>query len=257
MKNHNILVTGGFGLLGQSLIELLNKKNYKVIILDKNKKLSKKIKINKKKNKVIIGNFLNKNLIKKIILKNKIKTIFHLGATTQVNEGLQYPEKTYFNNIFGTINILETVRKENKKILFLYASSDKAYGECKNKYSENTNMRAIFPYDLSKMSSDQICQSYSKIYNLKVGILRCGNLFGPGDFNKNRIIPDIMRSVIFKNKITLRSNGKMIRDYLRVNDAANAYLLLMKHMLKNKNFLKIYNVGSKTNLSVIDLVKKY
>ena len=107
------------------------------------------------------------------------------------------------------------------------------------------------------MSSDLICQSYSKIYNLKVGILRCGNLYGRADFNMNRIIPDIMRSVIKHKAIILRSNGKMKRDYLHVDDAANAYFLLMRFMMRNKKkYLKIYNVGSKTNLTVINLVKK-
>ena len=174
-----------------------------------------------------------------------------------MNESLNFPASSYENNINGTINILETIRILNKKTLFLFASSDKAYGECKTKYKENNNMKAIFPYDLSKMSSDLICQSYSKIYNLKVGILRCGNLYGRADFNMNRIIPDIMRSVIKHKAIILRSNGKMKRDYLHVDDAANAYFLLMRFMMRNKKkYLKIYNVGSKTNLTVINLVKK-
>jgi CDP-glucose 4,6-dehydratase len=256
MKNFNILITGGFGLLGQAVINLLNKKNFNLIILDKNKSILKKINISKKKNRIIIGNFLDKKKLKNIFKKYKIKVVFHLGATTQVNEALSFPASSFENNINGTINILEIIRKFNKKILFIFASSDKAYGECKTQYKENSNMKAIFPYDLSKMSSDLICQSYAKIYNLKVGILRCGNLFGRADFNMNRIIPDIMRSIIKNKPIILRSNGKMRRDYLHVDDAANAYFLLMKFMMKNKKNLKIYNVGSKTNLTVIELVKK-
>lgn len=256
MKNHNILITGGFGLLGQSLVNLLNKKNFNLIILDDNRSILKKISFNKKKNKIIIGSFLNKKILTEIFQKYKIKVVFHLGATTQVNEALNSPGYAYENNIIGTINILEIIRKINKKILFLYASSDKAYGECKSKYLENTQMKAIFPYDLSKMSSDLISQSYSKIYNLRVGILRCGNLFGRADFNMKRIIPDVMKSIIKNKPIVLRSDGKMRRDYLHVDDAANAYYLLMRFMIKNKIFLKIYNVGSKTNFTVIELVKK-
>ena len=257
MKNFNILITGGFGLLGQALTNLLNERNFNVIILDKNKSALKRVNLNKKRNRVIIGNFLDKKILLRIFKKYKIKAVFHLGATTQVNEALNFPASSYENNINGTINILETIRVLNKKTIFLFSSSDKAYGECKTKYKENNNMKAIFPYDLSKMSSDLICQSYSKIYKLKVGILRCGNLYGRADFNMNRIIPDIMRSVIKHKAIILRSNGKMKRDYLHVDDAANAYFLLMRFMMRNKKkYLKIYNVGSKTNLTVINLVKK-
>ena len=161
---------------------------------------------------------MNKELITKIIKKNKINIIFHAGATTQVLEALDNPEKTYTNNIFGTINLLEAIRKIDKKIIFIFSSSDKAYGEVKSKsYMETTNLNGIFPYDLSKSCADLICQSYSKIYNVKVGILRCGNLYGPGDLNMKRIVPETIISALINKNIIIRSNGKLVRDYLPVN----------------------------------------
>ena len=199
---------------------------------------------------------MNKELITKIIKKNKINIIFHAGATTQVLEALDNPEKTYTNNIFGTINLLEAIRKIDKKIIFIFSSSDKAYGEVKSKsYMETTNLNGIFPYDLSKSCADLICQSYSKIYNVKVGILRCGNLYGPGDLNMKRIVPETIISALINKNIIIRSNGKLVRDYLHVNDAVDAYFLLMKKLSNDKQNLRIYNVGSKYNLSVLDLVK--
>jgi CDP-glucose 4,6-dehydratase len=256
MQKKNILITGGFGLLGRNLFKLLNSKKHNVFILDKKKNFFKKFELNIKKNNIIIGNYLNQKLIIKIIKKKKISTIFHTGATTQVLEALDDPKKTYINNIFGTINLLEVIKKFNKKIIFIFSSSDKAYGEVKLKsYKETTSLNGIFPYDLSKSCADLICQSYSKVYNLKVGILRCGNLYGPGDLNMRRIVPETIISSLMNKNIVVRSNGKLVRDYLHVNDATNAYFLLMNKLSNTQQNLRIYNVGSKYNLSVLDLVK--
>jgi len=181
--------------------------------------------------------------------------IFHTGATTQVLEGLKNPYKTYKNNIMGTINILECIREINPAILFIYSSSDKAYGEIKKRnYLESDNLNSIYPYDLSKTCSDLICQSYSKVYNLRIAIVRCGNLYGPGDFNMNRIIPETIISTIKNKRLKIRSSGKLVRDYLYVDDAVKAYYMIMNKMNSKKNKMLIYNVGSKDNLSVIKLV---
>lgn len=254
MKN-NILVTGGLGLLGKSLVTFLQKKNYKVFVLDrsKNKKRNKLIK--KKNIDFVYGNYQNKPFLKKIIKNNKINIIFHTGAITQVLEGLKHPLETYKNNIMGTINVLECIREIDPSILLIYSSSDKAYGEIKKRnYLETDNLNSIYPYDLSKTCSDLICQSYSSVYNLKVGIVRCGNLFGPGDFNKNRIIPETILSTLKSQRLKIRSSGKLIRDYLYVDDAVKAYYLIMNKLKFNRKKILIYNVGSKYNMSVLKLV---
>jgi UDP-glucose 4-epimerase len=128
----NILITGGFGLLGSNLFSFLNKK-YNVFVLDKKKNFYKKKYIDIKKEKVFLGDYLDKNLIERILKKNKINVVFHAGAVTQVLGAIKEPEYTYINNINGTINFLEIIRKINKKIIFIYSSSDKAYGEVKKK----------------------------------------------------------------------------------------------------------------------------
>ncbi len=252
----NILITGGLGLLGKSLVQFLGEKKYKIFVLDKSKNKKRNKLVNKKNVNIVYGDFRNKKLLKKIIRNKKINIIFHTGAITQVLEGLKNPYETYNNNIMGTVNILECIREVNKSILFIYSSSDKAYGEVKNKnYLENDNLKSIYPYDLSKTCSDLICQSYFKVYKLNIAIVRCGNLFGPGDFNMNRLIPETILSFLNNKKIKIRSSGKLIRDYLFVDDAVNAYYLIMKALEKYKNKkLLIYNVGSKYNLSVINMV---
>jgi len=253
----NLLITGGLGLLGKSLITFLNKKKNNIFVLDKSKNKKRNLLLKGKGINFVYGNFQNKPLIKKIIKKNKINIIFHTGAITQVLEGLKNPYGTYKNNVMGTINILECIKEINPKIIFIFSSSDKAYGEVKNKYYlETDNLSSIYPYDLSKTCADLICQSYSKVFNLKVGIVRCGNLYGPGDFNKNRIIPETIISTIQKKRLKIRSSGKLVRDYLYVDDAVNAYYMIMNKLKsKNSKNLLIYNVGSKDNMSVIKLVE--
>ena len=252
----NVLVTGGLGLLGKPLISFLEKKNFNVFVLDKSKNQKRNKLIKKNKISFIYGNFQNKPLLKKIIKIKKIKIIFHTGAITQVLEGLRDPYKTYKNNIMGTINLLELIREIDSNILFIYSSSDKAYGEIKKRdYLETDKLDSVYPYDLSKTCSDLICQSYSKVYDLNVAIVRCGNLYGPGDFNKNRIIPETIISTIQNKKLKIRSSGKLVRDYLYVDDAVSAYYLIMNEMLKKGKKLLIYNVGSKDNFSVLSLVK--
>ena len=252
----NILITGGMGLLGKPLIKFLSKKKYNVFVLDKSKNKKRNKLISRKVASFVYGNFQNKPLLKKIIKNKKINIIFHTGAITQVLQGLRDPYGTYKNNIMGTVNILECIREVDPSILFVYSSSDKAYGEVKDRsYLENDNLSSIYPYDLSKTCSDLICQSYFTVYKLNVAIVRCGNLFGPGDFNLNRIIPETIISLINNKRIKIRSSGKLVRDYLYVDDAVNAYYMIMKTLEKYKNKkLLIYNVGSKYNLSVLQLV---
>ena len=254
MKKKRILITGGLGLLGKSLISKLISEKHKVFVLDK-KKNFKRIKSSKiYKAKFIYGNFENKNLVKNIIKNNKIEAIFHLGAITQVLYALKNPYLTYQTNIMGTLNIIDSIKELGGNILFIYSSSA-SYGEIKKRdYTEKDNLDPIFPYDLSKSSSDLICQSYSKNFGLKVGIIRCCNLYGPGDFNTKRIIPETIISTLKEKRLIIRSNGKLRRNYVFIDDASNAYYLTFKKLINTKKKLLIYNVGSRDNLSVIEIV---
>jgi CDP-glucose 4,6-dehydratase len=251
----NILITGGFGLLGKPLVHKLIELEHNVIILEKKSTNRKKF-LDLKPKKIIVGDFLDKELVSKILKKNKINIVFHLGAITQVLDSIKDPYKTHQINILGTINFLESIRKINPKIVFIYSSSDKAYGELNKRrfYKETDRLQSDYPYDVSKSASDLVCQSYSKTYNLKIGIIRCGNIYGPGDFNLKRLIPEVIISTIKNKRFIIRSDGKSTRDYVYVNDVVNAYVLLMKKLLISKSMLRIYNVSSKFNYSVKQII---
>jgi|TARA_Y100000389_G_scaffold201376_1_gene243965 CDP-glucose 4,6-dehydratase len=253
-----ILITGGFGLLGINLVNFLLKKKYKIIILDYKKTNSKKKFFIKSKNLVFENaNFVNMDNLNKIFNKHSFSAVFHLGAQTQVKTAYNNPYETLQTNVMGTTNILEILRKKNIDIPIVYSSSDKAYGELKRKYYyENDNLNAVFPYDVSKSASDLICQSYSKTYNMKIGIIRSANIFGECDFNLKRIVPETTISILKNRKLEIRSSGRQRRDYIYVLDVCRAYYQVYKHLLKSKKNLLIYNTGSKYNLSALELIEK-
>ena len=126
----------------------------------------------------------------------------------------------------------------------------------KSKYFENDPLKGDYPYDVSKSSSDLIVQSYSKTYNINVGVVRSGNIYGPRDFNLDRIVPHVITRLIENKPPIIRSNGKLRRDYIYVEDIADAYKKLMNKMIKSNKKLFIYNIGSNTNLSVLSLTSK-
>jgi len=253
-----ILITGGFGILGASLSNILYNKGYKIIIFDRSKKRKKLL--NTYINSKIIrqhGDFTNIKQVKTIIRKNKINTIIHLGAITQVIEAYKEPYSAFKNNVTGTINILEAVREVNKKINIIFSSSDKAYGKMtKKSYTESNPLHGDYPYDVSKSAADLISQSYSKTYNLKIGIIRSGNIYGPGDNDLHRLIPGVIVRAIKGETIKLRASSKFSREYIYVDDLSSAYYKLLLYMNKNNNKkLFIYNISSKSNLNNLQIIK--
>ena len=254
---NKVLITGGYGLLGISMVNFFLKKKVKVVIFDYKKSRQRK-KFFIKSNNLIIekGNFINFNDLLRIFKNHKFDGIFHLGAQSQVLKAYKSPYETFQTNVVGTLNFLEILRKKNINIPFLYSSSDRAYGELhKSFYYEDDKLNAFFPYDASKSTSDLICQSYSKTYKLKIGIIRSVNIFGECDFNLKRIVPETIISILKNKKLQIRSSGKQKRDYIYVDDACRAYYKVFLKLKNSKKNLLIYNTGSKYNLNTLQLVK--
>ena len=257
-----ILVTGSFGFLAQNLIKKLLELNYNILGIDKKNNVSfcydfSSYKIKKK----LINISLDLNNEKKLyslLSKYNIICCFHLAAITQVNESDKYPLNNFKTNIMTTIYLLEYFRQNSKKTIFIYSSSDKAYGKFnKLPYREDFPLNGIHPYDVSKSTSDKIVQTYNYHYNMKTAITRSVNIYGPCDLNFNRLIPETILSIVKNKKIILRSNGKYLRDYIYVDDVVEGYISLYKFMIKNKiNLLNnTFNFGTNKPIKVIELVK--
>lgn len=258
-KNKNILITGFEGFLGSNLTRRLISFGANIIGIDKKVKRKETI-LNKNDYRKIIfiqGDITDYKLIKNIIARNKIEIIFHLAAQAIVSESIKEPLSTFSSNILGTWNILEAARNYKDIEAIVCASSDKAYGaQQKLPYKEDTPLMGAHPYDVSKSCADRLAYTYFHTYNLPVAITRCGNIYGPGDFNSSRIIPDIMRSIIFDKTLLIRSDGKFTRDYVYVNDIVDGYILLAKRLQSQKLAGETFNFSNEMPIAVLDLVRK-
>ncbi|NCN64970.1 MAG: NAD-dependent epimerase/dehydratase family protein [Candidatus Altiarchaeum hamiconexum] len=256
-KRKNVLVTGGNGLVGSHIVEELLKSNANVIVLirSKNPKSYFVIEGLNKKTVLVYGDLKNFKRVYDVISKYEIEYIFHIGAQPIVQTAVINPVETFETNINGTVNVLESARLCNSVKGIVVASSDKAYGKYdKLPYTEETPLKGEFPYDISKSCTDLIAQSYFKTYDIPIAIARFGNIYGPGDLNFNRIIPGAIKASLLDETLDIRSDGKMIREYLYVKDVADGYLMLCENINKSKG--EAFNLSSGLKLSVLEVVEK-
>ncbi len=187
---------------------------------------------------VFMGDVTDYLEVERLIAEWRPDFIFHLAAISQVVDAAYAPMHTYQTNIMGTANILEAVRKSKQEhIHIVIASSDKAYGRLKSFVvaDEETHLNPFHPYDVSKAAADFVARSYADIYDLKVGITRCGNIYGPGDTNWQRLIPGAIRSVLTGETLVIRSDGGPRRVYNYVDDIIDAYLLIAEDLANGDN----------------------
>jgi CDP-glucose 4,6-dehydratase len=206
---------------------------------------------------LIKGDIVDFALIKKIFRKYRPIVCFHVAAQAIVSEANKSPIPTLKTNIMGTWNILESIRLLSPNTKVVVASSDKAYGDHKKlPYTEEAGLNALHPYDASKACTDILARTYAKTYNLGVSVTRCGNIYGPGDLNFSRIIPDTIKSIILDKGPVIRSDGTPLRDYIYIEDAVNAYLCLGKALFLNRKQARgeAFNFGTGKPISVLKLV---
>lgn len=257
-KNKRVLITGYEGFLGSHLTRALLGLGAKVWGLDILTCRKQTILSGEELGKVNItkGSVENISLLSKIINENKIEFIFHLAAKSLVGYCLEKPIRAFSSNIKGTWNILEASRNNSRIKAIIIASSDKAYGSHnKLPYKEDISLKGAHPYDASKSCADLIAYTYCHTYKVPVGVTRCGNIFGPGDFNFSRIVPDTLRSIIKDRTLLIRSDGKFTRDYIYVDDIVNGYILLAEKMQKLKLSGEAFNFSDENPVSVLSLVK--
>lgn len=196
-------------------------------------------------------------VIERALGEYEIDTVFHLAAQAIVGVANRNPISTFEANILGTWNILEACRKHPLIKRVIVASSDKAYGDQENlPYDENMPLQGNHPYDVSKSCADLISHTYFHTYGLPVCITRCGNLYGGGDLNFNRIIPQTIQLVLNDEAPEIRSDGTFVRDYFYIEDAVQAYLLLAEKMEENNLAGEAFNFSNEIQLTVLELVEK-
>lgn len=195
------------------------------------------------------------DLLLRALNEHEIDTVFHLGAQTIVGTANRSPLSTFTANVAGTWNLLEAARQTGLVRRVAVASSDKAYGaKAVLPYTEDEALEAKHPYDVSKACTDLIAQSYAHSFGLPVGVTRCGNFYGGGDLNFNRIVPGTIRSLFYDEPPIIRSDGQFIRDYVYIEDAVDAYLTLARALDRDDIRGRAFNFGTGNRVSVVDLV---
>jgi CDP-glucose 4,6-dehydratase len=257
-KGRNVLVTGASGLLGSHMTEELVRRGASVTALLRDWVPASLLAQSGSFAKVnaVRGELEDLELLVRAMNEHEIDTVLHLGAQTIVGTASRSPLSTFESNIRGTWNVLEAAR-ENARLVrcVVVASSDKAYGEHEQlPYTEDSPLQGRYPYDVSKSCTDLIALSYFHTYALPVAITRCGNLYGAGDLNYNRLIPGTLRSLLAGERPIVRSDGTLVRDYFYVRDAVAAYLDLAAAMQEPRFHGQAFNFGTETPLSVLELV---
>jgi len=258
-KNKKVLVTGHEGFLGMHLTKKLLSFGARVTGLDINTKRKKTLFTRQEyqRIKTIKGDVANYRLVDKIISQNQIDVIFHLAAEALVGSCLKKPLVAFESNIKGTWNILEASRRHKYVKAIVIASSDKAYGRHKKlPYKEEAPLIADHPYDVSKSCADLLAHTYHHTYQVPVSVTRCGNIYGPGDLNFSRIVPDAIRCAIQGKTLNIRSDGKFVRDYVYVSDIVDGYIVLAEKLRRLRLAGEAFNFSDEKPLSVMQIVKK-
>lgn len=251
-------VTGGTGLVGSWLVRRLVDAGADVVCLVRDwvpqSELVRTRLIDRVK--VVRGDICDRELLERVMGEYEIDTVIHLAAQTIVTIANRNPVTTFESNIGGTWKLLEACRRSPKVKQIVMASSDKAYGDQKVlPYREDTPLQGQHPYDVSKSCADMIARTYAMTYGLPAAITRCGNFYGGGDLNWNRIIPGTIRSILRGQNPVIRSNGQYVRDYFYVEDGAAAYMLLAEQLAAKPELRgEAFNFSNEIQMTVSEIV---
>ena len=259
-QDKRVFVTGATGLLGSALVEELLKRGAEVTALVRDavprSRLVRERLIDRVN--VVRGALEDADTLLRAVNEYEIDSVFHLGAQTIVGTAKRSAVSTFQSNIAGTWNLLEACRECAPMVKrIVVASSDKAYGSHDQlPYTEDAPLQGRFPYDVSKSCTDLISLSYFHTHRLPVAITRCGNLYGGGDLNFNRLIPGTIRSALNGEAPVIRSDGTFVRDYFYVADAVEAYLALAERLPHESFVGQAFNFSTETPVSVVELVQQ-
>jgi CDP-glucose 4,6-dehydratase len=232
-RERTALVTGATGLLGSWLVPILLARGARVVALVRdvvpdslfygNGAAAMCVQVH--------GDVRDGRLVERVLVEHEVDAVFHLAAQTIVEHALRDPTNTFRSNVEGTWELLDACRRSRRPTRVVVASSDKAYGaQLDLPYREDHPLAGTHPYDVSKSCADLIALAYATTYDVPVAVTRCGNLFGGGDLNFNRLVPGVIRDALADRAPVIRSDGTLVRDFLYVEDAAEANVLLAERM---------------------------
>lgn len=255
-----VLVTGATGLLGASIVRLLHEAGADLVCLVRDWVPQSELVRSGlyERVRVVRGDIGDQPLLERVFGEYEVDTVLHLAAQTIVSIANRNPVATLEANVRGTWCVLEAARRSPKVKQIVLASSDKAYGAQPTlPYSESTPLQGQHPYDVSKSCADLIAQMYARSFGSPVCVTRCGNFYGPGDLNWNRIVPGTFRSALRGERPIVRSDGQFVRDYIFVDDGAAAYLRTAEQLAERRELAgEAFNFSNEEPLTVLALVAR-
>jgi CDP-glucose 4,6-dehydratase len=254
------LVTGATGLVGSWTVRRLLDRGADVVCLVRDRVPQSEFHRAGLAARVssVYGDVRDQALLERVLGEYEVDTVLHLAAQTIVGVANRNPVSTFESNIAGTWALLEACRRSPTVDQVVLASSDKAYGDQEvQPYDETMPLQGRHPYDVSKSCGDLIAQAYAKTYDLPVAITRCGNFYGGGDLNWNRIVPGTIRSVLRGKRPVIRSDGSLVRDYFYVEDGAAAYTTLAEALAERPELAgQAFNFSNETEQTVLDVARR-
>lgn len=257
MSQRSCFVTGAYGLLGSWLVRGLLARGDKVTVLRRDRLPRSTLDLMGLEREVAVveGDVRDAAVLSRAISDYEIDTVYHLAAQALVQVANRTPVPTFEANMQGTWTLMEAVRLHEVPRTVV-ASSDKAYGPHDTlPYREDFALQARFPYDVSKAATDLIARSYFHTFGVPVAVTRCANLYGGGDLNFSRLVPEVVRAVLTGGRPVIRSDGSPERDYLYVEDAVAAYLAITDGIDAGVASGEAFNAGTGRPVAVIDLVR--
>jgi CDP-glucose 4,6-dehydratase len=253
----SVFVTGAYGLLGSWLCRALLDGGARVAVLRRDDVPASALAVDGTEARctVVHGDVRDIELLERALAEEEVDTVFHLAAQTIVGTAQRSPLSTWETNVRGTWTLLEACRRHDVGRVVV-ASSDKAYGSHDElPYRESHELRARFPYDVSKACADLIARSYWHAYRVPVAVTRFANLYGGGDPNRSRLIPEAVAAALAGRPPVIRSDGSPERDYLYVEDAVAAYLAIAGALDRDGARGEAFNAGWGRSWAVRDVVE--
>ncbi len=259
-RDRRVFVTGATGLVGGWLVRALLEQGADVVAVVRDWVPESGLIAGGHLDRVTVvrGDVCDEALLERALGEYEVATVIHLAAQTIVPIANRNAVSTFETNVAGTWRLLEACRRSPTVKQVVLASSDKAYGESPTlPYQESMPLDPVHPYDVSKACADLIARSYARTWGLPVAITRCGNFFGGGDLNWNRVVPGTIRSLLRGLRPVIRSDGTPVRDYIYVEDAVSAYLVLAERLAANPALAgDAFNFSNETRLTVLELVRQ-
>jgi CDP-glucose 4,6-dehydratase len=257
LNGRSVFVTGAYGLLGSQLVKRLIELGARVTVLKRDVVVSSALVLEgtEERVNVVHGDICDGSLIERALAEYEVQSVFHLAAQTIVGIANRSPLSTFETNVRGTWTVLEACRSLDMGSVVV-AASDKAYGPQEElPYREDFALEPRYPYDASKAAADMIARSYWHTFGLSVAVTRFANLYGGGDLNLSRLVPEAALAAIDGRAPVIRSDGTLERDFLYVDDAVGAYLAIWSLLEDSRGAGEAFNAGGDRPHTVLDVVR--